>query len=869
MKFAAKELVPLSDVVHGIYIPPNYPVRLLPLRGRMEPTTCPTGDSCNVNDVLQQMSGKEALKIFRTPKKDRDLMWSKFQRARKECAMPHRSPAKTKDINPIPHSSPAVEAPNTRKIHLDNPYYTLVFSDRVWTELGRNIGAGQMTEIINRHDIFYTVEGKYILLKGDIFSYQTKSSLHPRTAFHAFRGLCKNLHRITEANVFGVSCDSCRPASKHALQKDCSSARISRPCSECFPAPLQAMVRKLRKINTHKIVRSLAGASKEKQSNKAGQDTGIFGGSVLGSPAVARILWRICVQVFGSCLKSKNRSHLHAQINTYVKKHDVWRTSLAFHGYSVKATDELARWVPGSLHPRARIKVASGWMHSLISFVFSRYIPTLIHMHFRACGGRNEAPKYVHRAEYIRTKDQQVREYLKEHMVEIYARDSVSRPGEAEDSVLCPRISTGISTRWPYSIRSFPKPGAFRHVFKMPANHPRRHLFAAACRILTQEVKAGARTRLPLNHSLLTLEDGMRKLAAFRASHADRLRGGAPVYALKLDYSNCFDSIPIRELLDQNIPDKIFSYREYTVDTWNDLLHEGSIRGITEVHIADLYALNRPLPKFSVLRAHKYSETFVESELVRAVRGELECTIVHHKGKLYARRKGITQGFCLSSHICAFYLAAFDHIFFPSSDEVLVLRYVDDTLVLSLSPGYLQEALRRVEVHGPPLGIHLSKEKCIVVQGGGKCPPSLPPNLRFHYHGSSGGSGAQNIIEAVRAPCCHPWVRWCGIVIDMGRLCPVYDRTPCVPSAPRMSPAEVLAYMLKYIKLKGSAAYFAGDNPHGRHNAARFLVSVSDLLGLMMGPHVPKQDREKYLRIVQKCARQRITRGREKTADVT
>ena len=82
-------------------------------------------------------------------------------------------------------------------------------------------------------------------------------------------------------------------------------------------------------------------------------------------------------------------------------------------------------------------------------------------------------------------------------------------------------------------------------------------------------------------------------------------------------------------------------------------------------------------------------------------------------GKVFKQKKGIPQGSFLSTVLCSLFYGQFDRdsgvINFPSDD--LVMRYVDDFLIVSPCRDRLERLTGFLQNGFPGFGIHINKDK--------------------------------------------------------------------------------------------------------------------------------------------------------------
>jgi telomerase reverse transcriptase len=263
---------------------------------------------------------------------------------------------------------------------------------------------------------------------------------------------------------------------------------------------------------------------------------------------------------------------------------------------------------------------------------------------------------------------------------------------------------------------------------------------------------------LKLRSTLFSVGDIYKKLKTFKSRLG---KSHTKLYFAKLDVQSAFDTIPQDAVL--RLMCSVPSQPKYKVVKHAEVKPgEQSIRG-TAKHTAakpikrwtwaalpsdDVSTFSDRLE--SQLGGQRKNTVFINSAAQKQhhTRALLMLLIEHVKenlikvGKKYYRQKrGIPQGSVLSSFLCNYFYADLEmkHLAFVDSPDCLLLRLIDDFLLITLDKA---KAQRFVDVmHGglPEYGVQVNQRKSLVnftTRVNGEDLPRIPSEAGFPYCGT-------------------------------------------------------------------------------------------------------------------------------------
>lgn len=235
-------------------------------------------------------------------------------------------------------------------------------------------------------------------------------------------------------------------------------------------------------------------------------------------------------------------------------------------------------------------------------------------------------------------------------------------------------------------------------------------------------------------------------------------KSSAHLYFAKVDVKAAFDTIPQNALL--RFMSTIPSKPEYRIARHVEIkpgvgYHEGDERS-KPIHkwtaLAkppnDIQNFERNLE--SELAVERKNTVFVENivhqtrktdELLDLMAEHIKYNIVKIGKKYYRQKEGIPQGSILSSLLCNYFYADLEmqHLQFLHSGESLLLRLIDDFLLITTNAAHAKQFLQIMHDGLPTYGVRVNPNKTLAnfeTTINGKKVPRLVGTHKFPYCGS-------------------------------------------------------------------------------------------------------------------------------------
>lgn len=231
--------------------------------------------------------------------------------------------------------------------------------------------------------------------------------------------------------------------------------------------------------------------------------------------------------------------------------------------------------------------------------------------------------------------------------------------------------------------------------------------------------------------SLFSVDEIYHRLKAFKMKFRDQQ---SPFYFVKLDIEHCFDTIPQRRLLD--LARRLVSESAYTISKHAQIRPSNGPNSLSHYEQADPQGkhwrkfVTRAAPEGSVsslpdrtdIRSnavyvdlatiYKRSTDELLARLNELVRGNL----VKMGKKFFKQRQGIPQGSILSTLLCNYFYGALERevLGFLSSGDALLLRFVDDFLLITPNAGLARQFLQVMMDGQPDYGVSVNPSKSLV-----------------------------------------------------------------------------------------------------------------------------------------------------------
>ena len=248
-----------------------------------------------------------------------------------------------------------------------------------------------------------------------------------------------------------------------------------------------------------------------------------------------------------------------------------------------------------------------------------------------------------------------------------------------------------------------------------------------------------------LGASLISMSEVYDRLRTFKESS---LRQNARLYAIRMDIQNCFDSIPHEKLL--TVIDQVLDSNEYVIRRFEVHRFDGQSKSSFR-RFAFPACDPLPLPvttgrNSSVVVVDRVTGQLVQKSAVLKTLSEciLKNSVILN-GHVYERFRGIPQGSIVSSLLCALFYADMDRTRlaeFVSTPETLLMRYVDDMLLMTYDRDLVDRFLTAVSVGFAEYGVQFNFSK-------------------------TAANFAHPLIKNLET---SDFFTWCGLSIDMRHL---------------------------------------------------------------------------------------------------
>jgi len=235
--------------------------------------------------------------------------------------------------------------------------------------------------------------------------------------------------------------------------------------------------------------------------------------------------------------------------------------------------------------------------------------------------------------------------------------------------------------------------------------------------------------------SLFSVTDLLPKLAAFKTSLRQRNLEHSHFYFAKVDVQTCFDTIPQGKLL--SMVETLMSMQAYQTGKHVEISPLGALQRLDGDHVDPL-----PVKKYVAhsgaaeemmsfpqlvqdkLVGTKSNTIFVNTnlqqqetkhDLMRLLREHVERNLVKIGKKFYRQKNGIPQGSVLSSILCNFFYAELerDVLSFALGDDCLLLRLLDDFLLITLNQEHADRFIKVMHRGHPDYGVVVKSAKSL------------------------------------------------------------------------------------------------------------------------------------------------------------
>lgn len=267
--------------------------------------------------------------------------------------------------------------------------------------------------------------------------------------------------------------------------------------------------------------------------------------------------------------------------------------------------------------------------------------------------------------------------------------------------------------------------------------------------------------------SVFGLKEVYAKLKAFRKRNLLPNQTLPKLYFVKVDVRAAFDSIDQVKLV--NILHELLSTEDYAVRRWSEVtINEGG-------KDARKRYMKKAKPQWEEPQFSRFAETLAKvmrnaiyidqvnypsadkDEILKLLEEHIQQNLVKIGSNLYRQKVGIPQGSVLSTLLCSFFYGDLERKHFDFRNDIrnLLLRYVDDYLFITTRLSTARKFLDTMSKGHPEYGCFIAPEKTLT---NFDC-NDHNPNVVLPSEGKRGG------------------FPWCGVRIDMQKLCVSADYT--------------------------------------------------------------------------------------------
>ncbi|KAK0126716.1 hypothetical protein ONS95_008298 [Cadophora gregata] len=257
-----------------------------------------------------------------------------------------------------------------------------------------------------------------------------------------------------------------------------------------------------------------------------------------------------------------------------------------------------------------------------------------------------------------------------------------------------------------------------------------------------------------LGSTLFSVGDLYHKLGSFKASLP---KAHSPLYFAKLDVRSAFDTIPqsaILKLIRAFPSESSYRISKYTTlkpgdnhisDTtakpirkWTSLAHFPDDFDTFSESLSSGLAEGK---KNTVFTSNVVSRFYDRDEILNLLDEHIKRNMVKIGKKFYRQKEGIPQGSVLSSLLCNYFYADLEatHLDFLDSNESLLLRLIDDFLLITTNRSHAKRFLEVMHEGLPEYGVTVNPDKTLVnfeAAVRGRKVPRLLGDGGFPYCGS-------------------------------------------------------------------------------------------------------------------------------------
>ncbi|KAI5189554.1 hypothetical protein NECID01_0577 [Nematocida sp. AWRm77] len=475
-------------------------------------------------------------------------------------------------------------------------------------------------------------------------------------------------------------------------------------------------------------------------------------------------------------------------------------------------------------------------IHSVILFIFRVYIRHILTKHMKRSFSSKERMFFA-KPWYTELSAKFAKDFISSHFE--YVRELEKYSAKEESPAAYRKKDSSGSLRMLRLKPATKGVKGFRAIFYLPQKETWREIWKkkSICAILTHEINKKSAAALAkaeelkragveapntnykryTNKFVIDIKSVHKRIEYIKTRFiTNSTEQDKKLYILKLDVASCFDNISHACIKENKILESSLRQQEWRVIAWKDILSSNmtqrrwSLQNNQETSDIDVL-LNNDKRKYN-LRECSYEDIITKKEVLEYLQDEIYNNHIVHKGKVYRRTKGLSQGNTFSSHICTYYLSSLDKVVFKDLHRTDAVRYIDDILIVSRDMQELQTVMTRMEDMQSEYGMALNMQKC-------KLYSSTPSDETLCMDGKA--------IQCTVPP--KNIVMWCGICISTDTLSLKYCWSLKSSTYNGSLSFERLVNYIKYFIIHiPSSTYFKKDNQFRYKNAIEFVRSIAE-----------------------------------------
>lgn len=431
--------------------------------------------------------------------------------------------------------------------------------------------------------------------------------------------------------------------------------------------------------------------------------------------------------------KSKSFESVMQSVDRFIclRRYETLSMHDIIQGIVIKDIDwlEPPKWNQNSNMCRSEFEARKDILSELCYYMFDSYLVPLIRSHFHV----TESNAHRNQLFYFR---HDVWRAMSEPALRSLKLDMFEECSTAEIRGAMAQRVLGVS-----KVRLLPKAQGMRPIINLRRRVQRQQhgglvlgrsinsILTPAFSILNHEK---CRQPAMLGSALFSVDDMFTRLQEFRLALSKQGTRTSPLYFAKVDVKSCFDTIPQKRLL--QLVNDILSGNEYhlakyarakllggnTEETpgfgvkpsWKFLTRASTDEGVFDLdeEISADSAAGRTRTAYvgGLVQKSQHRQAILD-----LLHEHVESNIIKLGGRMYRQKEGIPQGSIVSSLLCSYFYAELERnaLGFIDSDNSLLLRLIDDFLIITTDRDVAKKFLRTMHAGLPEFGVQVKRDK--------------------------------------------------------------------------------------------------------------------------------------------------------------